>query len=497
MTTAPPLTRPFKIAFSVGSTAESIIITSSGLILIFYNQVRGDPPGLIGIALAAGLVVNAIIDPLIGSWSDRMRSKLGRRHPFMFASILPVAVSFYAVFNPPNGLGQVGEVVWLGISYVTLQQVLSLFHTPHLALGGELSDDYLERSTVMNYNTFFLWIGDTSAWLFSFAWFFRASAKFPTGTLDPARWPVFGASVALILLTLLSASTWFTRSRIPWLPQPNAETPSFGVVEFIRDMGRALSNRSYVELLLGFFFVSMMSGVRAGLWLYSATFFWRLTSFQISFFVIGSLVGYVFAATVVRRLHARFDKRWTGAGALAVYSIGPAIPLALGYFGLLRSDTPGLVAILIAFSVLQHAPYSLITTTINSALADIADENELKYGLRQEGILYSTRTLFAKVDQALGTLLASGVLAIIAFPAKAVPGHVPQPILMGLAGAFVLSVIPGLIGVFFYSRLRVTKATYAATRTALSRRRAEAAPLAALSPTTEIAFAEPPSPAAA
>jgi Na+/melibiose symporter-like transporter len=114
-----------------------------------------------------------------------------------------------------------------------------------------------------------------------------------------------------------------------------------------------------------------------------------------------------------------------------------------------------------------------MTTTVYSALADIADENELKYGLRQEGVLYSTRTFFARVDQALGTALAGWVLAIIAFPAKAVPGQVDQDVLMGLAAAFVLSTIPGLIACFFYGSLRVTRGTYDATQAALAVKREE------------------------
>ena len=175
------------------------------------------------------------------------------------------------------------------------------------------------------------------------------------------------------------------------------------------------------------------------------------------------------------RLHARLEKRWTGTLALLIYCIGPAIPLTLGYFGILTSQTPGLLAILIAFSLLQHAPYSVMTTTIYSALADIADENELRYGLRQEGALYATRTFFARVDQALGTALAGWVLATIAFPVKAVPGQVPDAVLMGLAAAFVLSVVPGLVAAVFYGMLRVTRATHDATRLALSARQHDAA----------------------
>ena len=73
--TAPPLSRGLKLAFAIGSTGESIVLTATGsLLFLFYNQVRGMPAGLVGLALSAGIVVNAICDPLVGSWSDRTRS---------------------------------------------------------------------------------------------------------------------------------------------------------------------------------------------------------------------------------------------------------------------------------------------------------------------------------------------------------------------------------------------------------------------------------------
>ena len=469
---APPLTRRLKAAFAIGSSAESIVLTvTNGFLLLYYNQVRGVPAEWVGLALSAGLVVNALFDPLVGSWSDRTTSRWGRRHPFMFASILPAALLFWAVFNPPAALDHLGEALWLAVVNVLLVQAMAIFHTPHLAFGGELSGDYLERTNVMSWNMFFLWVGDTAGWLLSFAVFFRATAAFPNGALDPSRWPAFTVTIALVVLACLAVSSWFTRSRIPYLPVRGANTPRFGGREFLRDLGRALSNRSYVVLLIGFFFLSLMGGVRNGLWIYTATFYWRLTNDEISFFVIGSLAGYVFGAVAVTRLHARFDKRWTGMVALLVYAVGPAIPLALGWAGVMGPGTPGLLAILIAFSTLQHAPYSIMTTTIYSALADIADENELRYGIRQEGVLYSTRTLFAKVDQAVGTALAGWVLTLIAFPAKALPGQVAPDVLSGLALAFVLSTVPGLVAVLFYGMLGVSRASYAATQTALAERR--------------------------
>lgn len=470
-----PKLRPFdKAMYGFGSTAEAMVYTTTAsFLLIFYNQVRGLDPGHVGTALAVGMIVNAIFDPLVGSWSDRVRTKLGRRHPFMFASILPASICFYALFNPPDGLVEIAELAWLVVFNVILLQAMTLFHTPHLALGGEMSDAYLGRSSIMAYNTFFLWVGDTLGWVLSFAWFFRATAEFSNGALDASRYPVFAAFFAIMIVLIFTSSSWYTKRFIPYLPQAKPNDPKFGPREFFRDFVKALSNRNYMVLLIGMFFLSLMTGVRAGLWFYGASYFWQIDNTQISLFAIGSFVGYLFGAFAVTRLHARFEKRWTGMIAVVVYCVGPALPLALGWLGILSPQTPGLLWILIAFSFLQHAPYSVMTTTVYSALADIADENEVKYGLRQEGILYAARTLFARVDQAIGTALAGWVLTMIAFPEKARPGEVSEEVLMALAAAFVLSTIPGLIAGIFYGMVRVTKETYEETRAALLARQKE------------------------
>ena len=463
----PLLTRVEKVNYSLGSTAEAIAFTAtSSFLLIFYNQVRGLPAGHVGTALAAGLIVNALFDPLVGSWSDRTRSRFGRRHPFMFAAIIPAAALFWAVFNPPNW-GEMGQLVWLTVSYTMLMQAMSLYHTPHLALGGEMSKDYLERTSIMGFNTICLWLGDTIAWVLSFRFFFASSAEFKNGALDPSRWPAFSASFGITILLLLTYSSWSTRKFIPFLPQPTGTTPKFGLKEWLRDAGRALANRNYVVLLVGLFFLSMMIGVRSGLSLYTLSYYWQLSNDQIGLFVIGSFAGYAFAATVVKRVHAKFEKRWTGVFAVMLYAVGPALAPLLGWFGIISHQTAGILWIVMGFGALGHIAYSLMTTTVYSALADIADENELKYGIRQEGVLYSTRTFFARIDQALGTALAGWVLALIAFPAKAVPGAIDPQVLSNLALATILSTVPGLFAAATYVFLKVTRATHDATRAAL------------------------------
>jgi Na+/melibiose symporter-like transporter len=466
-TSAPPLTRRIKLFYGSGSLAEAVVISSTTqFLMLYYNQVRGLSAGAVGLAIAAGLVANAIVDPIVGSWSDRTKSRYGRRHPFMYAAIIPVALCFFALFNAPNW-STGAQLAWLAIFNILLQQALTAFHTPHLAFGGELSTDYIERTQVMSYNTFFLWAGDTICWLATFGLFFSATAAYSNGALDPSRYGPFSLSIAILVLVVLFCSSYFTRSRIPYLPAAAAGTTRLSFRGFFRDVKQALSNRNYVLLLIGAFFLALMQGVRGGLWIYTATYFWQLSSAQITWFALGSFISYAFGAALVGWLHRRFDKRLTCTIAVAVYCIGPALPLALGYMGVLSKDTPFLLAILIGFSLLQHLPFSLMTTTVFSALADIADENELRFGARQQGILFSTRTFFTRVDQAIGAALAGWALTWIAFPAKAIPGQVPQEVLQGLAAAFVLSTIPGLFTAFFYNRLSISSASHAATRAAL------------------------------
>src|SRR6201996_6468344 len=94
-----------KLFYGLGSVAFGVKDNGfSYLLLIFYNQVVGLPGTLVGLALMIALVWDACIDPLIGQLSDNLRSPWGRRHPFMYAAALPVALSYLALWNPPHQL---------------------------------------------------------------------------------------------------------------------------------------------------------------------------------------------------------------------------------------------------------------------------------------------------------------------------------------------------------------------------------------------------------
>ena len=70
------------------------------LLLIYANNCLGVPGYLSGGALAIALLWDAVTDPVLGHWSDKSNTRLGRRHPFMYASLFLLPGAFYALFNP-------------------------------------------------------------------------------------------------------------------------------------------------------------------------------------------------------------------------------------------------------------------------------------------------------------------------------------------------------------------------------------------------------------
>ena len=122
---------------------------------------------------------DAITDPLIGSISDRFRSRFGRRHPFMFAAPIPLAASIFLIFNPPEAILGTQDYLfaWLLIFTICMRTFVTFFAVPHLAMGAELSTDYIERTNVMSFNNLFGYYGGQLmhivTWFIVFGWLFK------------------------------------------------------------------------------------------------------------------------------------------------------------------------------------------------------------------------------------------------------------------------------------------------------------------------------------
>ena len=136
------LTATEKWTYAIGNMPFSVKDAAYvNFVVFYYTQVQGLSGTLAGLAMLIALTWDAVSDPIVGSWSDSLRTRWGRRHPLLVAGGVPTALLFLALFAPPGGLGEWGMFAWLLAVSVLLRTFLTLYYIPFSAMGAELSVD--------------------------------------------------------------------------------------------------------------------------------------------------------------------------------------------------------------------------------------------------------------------------------------------------------------------------------------------------------------------
>lgn len=465
-----------KAAFGVGAIGETVYLGMfNTFIVIYYNQAVGLTNSLIGTAVLLALIGDAISDPAVGIFSDRYKSRFGRRHPFLFFAPLPLALALWCIFNPPTALtdplalessqGQLYLFSWLALWTIVSRLCLTLYVIPHLALGGEIVRDQQERSQLFSLNAIF---GYASGALFTFiAWsiFLAGETIGADGTAVPnhliaqsyAPLSFFAGALVFISVSLCAAGTF---SRVPYLSAPANDLGKLTLIGFIKKIVGTVKNRNYLFLLVGFFFFMISSGLYETFNIFVATYFWQLAPEDIRWVALAALPGVVTGAFLSPILMRKFDRLPVLLGALLGLTVFAQLPVDLRLLGWFpNNDSAALLPWLLVNSYFFALTLGLGSVAILSMLADIIDENELETGLREEGLFYSARTFFAKMSGSVGHFVAGLLLDLfVRMPFEAVPGQIDQDVLLrlGIAAGPMMG-ISGLLSLFFYSKYKLNR----------------------------------------
>lgn len=411
------LSYPIKFSYGIGQFAEGLNNVAFGLfILFYYNQVLGVSGTLCGLALGIALIFDAITDPLAGSLSDNWQSKFGRRHPFMYVSALPLAFSFYALFSPPE-LGEMAMFSWLVVFSVLTRASMTLYHVPHIALGAELTENFEERTVIVGVRQAFGTLGSLIAVILAFRIFFVESDGFVNGQLNPAAYGPFAIVLCVLMVLTIWLSAIGTHKEIPNLPPAPANPEPFSFYRVFSETRLALQNASFRWLFIGVIIVFLMVGVDGALNLYMNTFFWELTSADMTYYQVATPIGVIIGTFFTRYIHAWWDKKPGVVFGTAWWAVCQIIPVVLRLADLFpENGTTELVWTLVIIKFLQGAGVVQALVSFGSMVADIADEHELKTGKRQEGIFFGAVSFSNKSASGLGTLVAGIALDVIGWP---------------------------------------------------------------------------------
>lgn len=410
-----------KVAFGFGEIATSTKGYAMGVFLFFYyNQVLGLEAAMASLALGIAIFFDGINDPIIGSISDSWRSPLGRRHPFMWFSAVPLAASFYFLFQPPEGLSGWGLFGWLTLFAVLSRSFMTFFQIPHTSFGAELSTDYGERSRVMSFQMLFGWIGGVGFSVTCYQLIFAQTEELDRGgLLNPAHYFELAMLGSILIFIGIVVSTAFTqRAGRALVGQPMAHS-SFGLMTLVREILRALENRNFLIMFAGIFIHGALGGVAGVMALLMQTYFWGLVPSQIMYFSFSGLIANFAAFGLIQVIANRFEKKAVLI-AMAVFGLlDSAIVISLRLLGWFpENGDPILLPIIVTTWTLGATAGTIAGVMSRSMVADVVDENELATGFRQEGIFFAALAFSGKAVSGIGTMVGGVVLAIIGFPAK-------------------------------------------------------------------------------
>jgi glycoside/pentoside/hexuronide:cation symporter, GPH family len=396
--------------YGSGALVENITTLIVGGLLLFYLTIVCGLSGTgAGIALGLTLVVDAIVDPVVGSISDNSRSRHGRRHPFMLFSIIPIVVALGLLFSVPVGLSGVGLFAYATVTLFALRISISLFQVPYFALGAELSDDYAERSTIVASRVLFTIIGQVLFPILAFGVFLAG----PTGRLNHAAYSPLAwscAAIAAAAALLSGVGTLRDRPRL----HTAAAGASFTPAQFLGEAAEVLKNRSFRSLFFCCLILFAGLGFGGALTLHANTFFWKLSSQGLTTLGLVAPIGWLAGVFIAAMLARRMEKRniaMLGLGLIGVAQVGP-VPLKLVH--LIGLDQA--LATLIASTILGGFGGALSTISFQSMMADAADEHEQLFGSRREGLYFAGITFSAKAASGLGLLIGGIALDLIGFP---------------------------------------------------------------------------------
>jgi len=467
-----------KLTYGLGQVAEGVKGTSFSIFMFFYyNQVLGLSGTLAGTAAFIAMCFDAVSDPVAGSLSDNLSSRWGRRHPFMYASAIPLAITFYLVFTPPAGLGQTGLFLWMTTFAVLVRASMTLYHVPHLALGAELSDDYEERTSIVGFRTAFGTAGGAGMALLGLFFFFAATPEFENGQLDPSAYPRFALTGAVIMLFTIWISAIGTHRQIPFLHVSKPDPTAFGVMRVLGEMREAVGNRSFRALFTGMVTFAVLYGVYDTLIMHMGTHFYRMTTQQIGIYVVGVLTGLVSGAFFARVLNAWIDKKPTLFVGVLLGVTFTGTPPVLWLLDLLPPSTdPWMLRIIVCCSFLGTFFRIQAGVTGSSIMADIADEHDLKTGRRREGIFFGAISFSGKAAHGLGIVVAGFAIDLIGFMPKTEVGAVPHDVLVKL-GLFYGPCVwfLSMFALLFYTGITLNRRRAAEIRAALAERNAATA----------------------
>jgi glycoside/pentoside/hexuronide:cation symporter, GPH family len=412
-----------KLAFGAGDLGAAINAGINGFYLnAFLLTVAGLSPISVGIIFFIAQFWDAVNDPLIGTLSDKTRSRFGRRRSWMLFGAVPFAVAFFLHWFVP-ALPEGGLFWYYLVVAILLRTASTAVNVPYTAMTPEMTDDYDERTQLNTYRFAFSILGSLVA-IVAHPLIVCSMGSVTTGHLvSIGIWAVFIALSSFVCV----AGTFEAPQKIQDEEKPKNDIP------YLQSLAKVFQNRPFL-IVTGIYLLSWLTLQFVQQFLLLYTRYWLNAESHFQYFVLTiQVVAFAFLA-IWTRVSSRIGKKQT-------YVIGAGIWIVA--MAALFFIQPGQELWVYAISAFAGMGVSTAYLIPWSMLPDVVDYDELQTGERREGIYYGLFALLQQVGISFGVFLGNFGLQMAGFITPTVVERVcgatqtalvtqPEPVLMAL-----------------------------------------------------------------
>ncbi|HEY5644400.1 MAG TPA: MFS transporter [Pseudomonadales bacterium] len=395
----------------------------------FYSQNLGLSLAAVGALIALSRLTDVVTDPAIGVASDRTRTRLGRRKPWMILGMPLKVLALWMLFVPESEFARYlwglmgGEAisnlylfVWISLLYLGF----TLVDLPYRAWGAELSPDYDERSKVTGWREAFGYGGTLMALVLPLA---LATLLDMPG----ANNALFGVAVVVVV-----AMPLLTLPALVWVRELPARQAPVARIPWRRGLRIVWANGPYRRLVICFVFLVAAVSMTASLSLFFVSSVMQEPFERYAVFILAYYLSSSLAIPAWMALSRRFGKHRTVVVSILWLSFWSAFIPLLG---------PGHYWVFFLIMMLKGSAVGALVFLPASMAADVVDLDTLRTGEQRTGLYFSIWGMVNKAAVAIGVFLATNGVTWFGFD----PSNDENTATAKLALACLYSIIPAAL----------------------------------------------------
>ena len=408
----------------------------------FATDVLLIAPVAMGLIFGISRLWDAVTDPLAGYFSDRTRTRLGRRRPWILASALPIGVAFSMLWSPPVGLGEQALVLWMAIGVFLFYSSMTIVIVPHTSLGAELTESYHERTRLFGVRHVTWSLGSLAA--------LGGMALLIDSPTPRARAAAMAIAAAVVTALLIVVAVIGLRERAEYQGR-GEQNPFKAFSDVVRNL--------HARRLLAVFLIESLGGATVGILTPYVAQYIVGTPELTPLYLLLYLVPSILSVPVWVPLSRRFGKKALWIFSMVVTATG------FGSMFLVQEGDVALISTLAVFLGLGAGCGAVVAPSIQ---ADVIDFDEFQTGQRKEGAYFAAWNFVFKSATGVTLMLTGFILQAAGFVPNVEQSDQAKFALRALYALFPMLCYLG--GALIFSRFSLNEAEHNEIRAVLDAR---------------------------